>query len=266
MTAGVSVPPPSQEQSEYWRQILTGEQAGLKAYERIFRTLPSPPRCKLCQAPFKGPFAPVLRLLGFRRWRLNQQLCRWCISSLETHHGGAEIPVSLLFADVRGSTVLAERMAPAEFSRALDRFYSVVTGAIDAEHGVIDHLAGDGVMAMWIPGFVGAHHPQRCVAAGRHLATDLKREGASGLGFPAGVGVHTGVAYVGVVGEGGSLDFTVLGDAANTVARLGSSAAGGELVMSDVIVKAAGVDTAGLEARTLELKGKSEPFAAWAAP
>jgi adenylate cyclase len=74
------------------------------------------------------------------------------------------------------------------------------------------------------------------------------------------------VAYVGVVGEAGALDFTVLGDAANTVARLGSSAAGGELVLSDAIVRAAGIDTTGFQARTLELKGKSEPFRAWAAP
>jgi len=182
---------------------------------------------------------------------------------MEKHHGGAEIPVSLLFADVRGSTVLAEGMSPVEFSRALDRFYGMVTTVTDQEHGVIDHLAGDGVMAMWIPGFVGQSHPHRCVAAGYRLANLLGAEIPSGSGFPAGVGVHTGVAYVGVVGDAGALDFTVLGDAANTVARLGSSAAGGELILSDAIIRAAEVDTSDLKLRHLELKGKAEPFAAW---
>jgi class 3 adenylate cyclase len=77
------------------------------------------------------------------------------------------------------------------------------------------------------------------------------------------VGVHTGLPYVGVVGEIGSLDFTVLGDAPNTAARLGSAVASGELAMSDDIVAAAEVDTSGLDRRVLELKGKAEPFNAW---
>jgi class 3 adenylate cyclase len=71
------------------------------------------------------------------------------------------------------------------------------------------------------------------------------------------------VAWVGVVGETGAHDFTVLGDVPNTVARLGSAGRGGELVMSDQIVEAASVDTTGLEPRLLDLKGKAEPFSAW---
>ena len=81
--------------------------------------------------------------------------------------------------------------------------------------------------------------------------------------MPAGVGVHTGTAWVGVVGELGAHDFTVLGDAPNTVARLGSAAAGGELLISEAMVEATGMDTTRLAKRELDLKGKSEPFGAW---
>lgn len=248
---------------DYWRGILTGEFEALDPVKRLLRSLPSPPRCKICQAPFNGPFTPILKPLGLRRWELNQQICRICISGLSRHPGGAEVSVSLLSTDVRGSTRLAEQMTPTDFTKSLNRFYSIVFQAVDANGGVIDHIVGDGVMAMWVPGFSGADHPVRTVTAGRQLASALVADEGLGERFPAGVGVHSGVAYVGVVGETGSLDFTVLGDAANTAARLGSASSTGELVLSDEIVAAAAIDTNGLERRSLDLKGKAEPFPAW---
>lgn len=248
---------------EYWRQVLTAEGPGLSVLPKVLRKVPHGPRCKLCRAPFHGPFAPFLRLVGFRRWSLNAQLCRFCVGGVSRKPGGAEVDVSLLFADVRGSTTLAEKMSPSAFTKSLNRFFSLAAEAVDREDGVIDHIVGDGVMAMWVPGFVGDEHPMRAVAAGRRLARDLMQTEGLGDAFPAGVGVHTGVAYVGVVGEEGSFDFTVLGDVANTTARLGSAAAAGELAMSEEIAAAAGVDTGPLEHRMLELKGKEERFATW---
>lgn len=251
---------------EYWQTVLGGEDRSLDLMSRFLRRLPAAPRCKLCQAPFKGPFAPVLKMVGFGRWPLNPQMCRFCIRSLPKTRGGAEIPVSLLFADVRGSTTLAETMPPAAFREALDRFFALVTAAVDAEAGVVDHIVGDGVMAMWIPGFVGEHHAHHAVAAGLALATALSDDADRQGAFPAGVGVHTGLAYVGVVGEEPSLDFSVMGDAPNTAARLGSLAGAGELLLSDEAVAAAGVDTGGMHHRTVELRGKSAPLGVWALP
>lgn len=248
---------------DYWRKLLVGERRGLRGPPRLFKKVPRAPRCKLCRAPFQGPFAPIFRLVGFRRWSLNAQICRYCLGGLAKRPGGAEVEVSLLYADVRGSTRLAETLSPADFTESLNRFFSLSYEAVDSEEGVIDHIVGDGVMAMWVPGFVGSEHPERAVAAGRKLAERLAQSETLGNSFPAGVGVHTGTAYVGVVGEEGSLDFTVLGDVANTTARLGSAATGGELAMSNDIVAAARVDTTGLEHRTLDLKGKAEGFGAW---
>ena len=248
-----------QKKTEYWRRLLSGEIRGLSPNQRLFRSLPSAPRCKLCHAPFEGPFAPFLGAIGFRRWDLNAQLCGFCIKGIAKHEGGAEIPVSLLYADVRDSTALAETLTPAEFRSTLRPFFKATAAAVDAEWGIIDHIVGDGVMAMWIPGFVGEDHPARAIAAGRLLARTLQ----SAADFSSGVGVHTGEAYVGVVGEPGSYDFTVVGDTANTAARLGSAGTRGELVLSDEIADAAGVDTADLERRVLDLKGKAEPFPAW---
>jgi adenylate cyclase len=75
---------------------------------------------------------------------------------------------------------------------------------------------------------------------------------------PIGVGVHTGVAFVGRVGEGDACDFTAVGDAMNTAARLASSAGAGELLVSRAAAASAGLDDGGLEARTLELRGRDE--------
>lgn len=251
------------EIDQYWSDLLTGQGKGLGTAYRLFRRIPAAPRCKLCHAPFSGPYAPVFRLAGFRRWELNQQMCRYCVAGLEKVKGGTEVDASLLFADVRGSTTLAEQMPPAAFSEALDHFFALAFDAVDGEDGVLDHIVGDGVMAVWFPGFVGDKHAEAAVAAGRKLASTLASAPDLGKSFPVGVGVHTGVTYAGIVGEKGSHDFTVLGDVPNTVARLGSAAQGGELAMSEDIATAAGVDTSGLERRLLELKGKADPYPAW---
>lgn len=255
--------PPPDERSEYWTKLLAGTDSGLNSFQRALRRLPAPPRCKLCQAPFNGPYAPFLRFLGFRRWALNQQICKFCVRDLEKHSGGAEIAVSLLYVDIRGSTQLAEETNPREFTEGLRRYLAVVGGDVDAEQGVIDHMAGDGVMAMWIPAFVGRVHPHSALKAAIQIARDVSAAVDEGVGFPAGAGVHTGVAYVGVVGEPGSRDFTVLGDTANTVARLSAAAGAGEVVISQAVVEEAGIDSSTLDHRLLDLKGKAEPFDAW---
>ena len=244
--------------ADHWKQILTGEDPYLRKFQKYLGKLPSSPRCKLCMAPFAGPFSPLLRVAGFARWQLNSQLCVLCIRGLDKQSGGAEIPVSVLYADVRGSTTIAEEVGATEFSASLNSFYRTTAKVVDTEQGVIDHIAGDGMLAMWIPAFAGDDHPRRAVAAGRQLAAIL-----SGNELPVGIGVHTGVAYVGVIGELGSRDFTVLGDIPNTVSRMAGVAGAGELLISEPVAAALDLDTAGLERREVSLKGKAAPIGVW---
>ncbi len=79
-------------------------------------------------APFGGPVAPVFRFFGFRPWALNARVCRHCIGDLGKARGGAEVELSLLFADVRGSTSLAEHLRPADFSNLLPAFAAAAFG------------------------------------------------------------------------------------------------------------------------------------------
>jgi adenylate cyclase len=79
---------------------------------------------------------------------------------------------------------------------------------------------------------------------------------------PVGIGIHTGLAFVGVVqgGEGKVSDFTALGDNVNIAARLASTAGPGEILVSEAAFKAAQLERSTLEYRKLSLKGKSEPI------
>jgi adenylate cyclase len=229
---------------------------------RIMRSIPSGPRCKLCEAPFGGAGHAVLRYVGFGPSSLNRRMCRMCIRSLEKTPGGAEVELSLLFADVRGSTALAEHRGAGEFSQLMARFYGAAATAVDHEDGIVDKFVGDQVVALFIPGLAGADHAAHAVGAARELLTKTGH-GEGEPWIPVGAGVHTGVAFVGPVGEGDARDFTALGDSVNTAARLASCAAAGEIVVSASAASAAKLDTSALEARTLDIRGRAENVEAW---
>ena len=248
-----------------WEGFLTGEMRGLDRSRRIFARSPSTPRCKLCAAPYGAPGGPILKLFGGGPSPLNRRLCRWCIGKLENATGGAEVEVSILFADVRGSTTLAERMPPGEFSALLARFYGIAARVVDRWDGIVDKFVGDEAIALFIPGFAGQDHAARAVAAAQDLLEATGHADATPW-LPVGIGVHSGVSYVGFVGEDDALDFTAVGDTVNTAARLSKAAGAGEVLVSDETATAGALDTEGLEHRVLELRGREQTVGAWVRP
>jgi adenylate cyclase len=251
-------------QEEEWRALLTGKSRGLEMTKRLVSWMPAGPRCKLCLAPLRPPGSVVLKLVGFGPSKLNRRLCRACFKAVEKKPGGAEIELSFLFADVRGSTALAERIPAQEFSQLISRFYGTAAKAVDKWDGLVDKFVGDEVVALFIPGFAGEDHAERAIGAARELLHET-RSTDSEPWIPLGVGVHTGVAFVGRVGEDDACDFTAVGDAVNTTARLASTAAAGEILVSASAARASAFDTSGLETRTLALRGRDETIEAWVA-
>jgi adenylate cyclase len=255
-------------QEEKWREVLMGEARGHICWtpwmRRISRAIPSEPRCKLCDHPF-GPPGNITGFFGIGRpSRLNRRICNGCIRALEKHPGGAEIELSFMFADVRGSTTLAEQMSAEEFSQLLARFYGAAAEVVDRRNGIVDKFVGDQAMALFIPGFAGADYASDAIEAAHELLLATGHMNGEPW-IPLGASVHTGIAFVGSVGEGDAFDFTALGDPVNTAARLAASAATGEILVSSEAAKAAGLETAGLESRTLELRGRTETVDAWVA-
>lgn len=245
--------------SEVWRTILNGEDPGLPRLRRIWSRVPSSPRCKLCAAPFHGPGRILTRAMMHGASSANPLLCNACFGSLRKMPGGAEIGISVLFADIRESTGIAERTSAGEFRRLVQEFYRRATRAIERHDGIVDKFLGDGIMVLFIPVIAGELHARRAVEAGEAILGAVADPDLVAGGVRVGVGVHTGEAFVGTVGADDRLDFTALGDTVNVAARLGGEAAGGELLVSAAAWAASGRATSG-ERRALAIRGRTEPL------
>jgi adenylate cyclase len=177
--------------------------------------------------------------------------------------GGAVVPISVLFADVRGYTSLTERSSSAEMTTLLHRFYAAASRALLAEEAVLGTIAGDQVMAMFVPGLAGPRYPCRAVDGARSLLRAVGYGSPDGNWIEVGVGICSGEDYVGNIGGGGYKDFTALGDVTNTAARLQAQAQGGEVLLCAATYGAAFGSCSGAELRQYSLKGKAEPIAGY---
>lgn len=246
-----------------WRQMLLyGDLDNTRRLRRIFKHLPSSPRCVQCNAPFRGIGGLAVRwLMDLRPSTMNPRFCGDCEVFARKHLGGAEVEVALLFADIRGSTALAERTDAVTFSRLINRFYATTSDVLIRSDALIEKLVGDEITALYAPGFAGPDYARRAIESAEALLEATGHREPRGPWVPVGVGVHWGRAFVGAVGsDSGMVEITTLGDTPNTTARLASTARAGEVLISEAACNAAGFDTRGLERRDLSVKGRSEPI------
>lgn len=227
---------------------------GQRLGRRVFSLLPSARRCKFCNAPFRGPYAGVFGLVGYTPSRKNPNICERCME--RAPEGGALVPVSVLFADVRGYTRIAEQLSSIETTAILHRFYQAASVALLAHDAILGQIAGDEVMAIFVPGLAGSRYPKRAVEAAASLLRGIGYGSVEGPWLEVGVGICSGEEYVGNVGGGGFKDFTAIGDVTNTAARFQASAKGGEIVMCPATYETVAGAYGVVEARDLQLKGK----------
>ena len=250
---------PTQPPDTWLRAVLIGEDPGFTKFRNRMKRVPSSPRCKLCAAPFGGPGGAVLRHFGFARYPGNPAMCVQCVRQYQKiGQTGSEIPVTMLFTDIRGSTAIAERLRPKEYHDFLVRFYEIGSKAILDHDGLVDKYVGDEVIGLFFGGVSGPGHAAAAIDAAAELVVLAGRSDATPMGpIPIGAAVHTGEAYVGPTGPGGAVDdFTAIGDAVNATARLASAAAAGELLVSVAAAEAAGTLEPDAERRTLEIRGR----------
>lgn len=248
-----------------WKQIFAVGAPDLQKMQRLNKLLPSDPRCKLCNAPFGGIGGLYMRLRGKGRNNRNPNFCNACDAFIEANPGGAEIELSMLFVDIRGSTDYADHANPVDVSQRINAFLDTATRVINERNGFINAFYGDCVVAAWPPGFSGADHARLCLDTAKELAgysiTDHQ-----GQVIPVGVGAHTGPMYISVVtaARGTFRDVSVFGANVNLTARLASSAKAAEALVSEELLKAAGQELPPVEnRRELTLKGFETPVAAY---
>ncbi|MEK6222638.1 MAG: adenylate/guanylate cyclase domain-containing protein, partial [Chloroflexota bacterium] len=231
----------------------------------IFKIMPSEKRCKFCRAPFDGYGGTFVKnILHIFPSRYNPHYCNTCDNFAKKYQGGAEVPLTILFADMRGSTTLAENMDPREYSKLVNKFYIESSRILNNEGAMIEKLAGDEVTAVFSAGQSGEDYTRVAVEAAKKL---LRETGHGGDGEPwvsIGIGIHSGVSFIGSIGRpSGIMEVTTLGDVPNIGSRLTGEAKAGEIMVSEVALNEAGIDSTDLDKHELSLKGRSEKVTAY---
>src|SRR5262245_43273672 len=177
--------------------------------------------------------------------------------------------VTAMFADLVGSTALAERLDPEDAKVIVNDAVTRAIAAVEAFGGTVKDLAGDGVLSLF--GAPTAHEddPERAVRAALRVTEEISAyadevERAFGVtGFGVRVGVDTGPVVVGSIGAGSRVEYGALGDAVNTAARLQSLAEPGSVLVGEETHRRVAPVFAWSDPSEHELKGKAEPVTAY---
>jgi adenylate cyclase len=179
-----------------------------------------------------------------------------------TDLAGEDVEVSLLFTDVRGFTAYAETAAAREVVSRLNQLYGEIVPIVLRHGGHANKFIGDGLLAVFGAPDRLPDHADRAVAADREIVETIRRHRG---GLRIGVGINSGTGVAGTIG-GGRVDFTVIGDAVNTAARVESATrdTGDDLLITHATRTLLDDDDAWIERPPVPLKGKSQPVRIYA--
>ena len=182
--------------------------------------------------------------------------------------GGEVRTLSVVFADIRDYTRLAEQTPPAELVRVLNIYLEILTAAIWQEEGTVTMFIGDALMAIFNAPLPQEDHAPRAVRAALGMRTALEREherrGLSPAPISYGIGVATGEAVVGNIGARDRLqNYTAIGDVVNTAQRLESNATANQILLSAPAYLAVADLVDARELAPLLVKGKTLPLPAY---
>jgi len=186
---------------------------------------------------------------------------------------------TVLFADLRGYTRLAEQVPPARVVVLLEEFFSVLAKATEMHGGQIFHMAGDGMMAGFGVGDRAKDGAREALASGRAMLTNFasvarRWQRELSIDTAIGVGIHLGEVALGLLGPPGRQAPTLVGDTVNVAARLCSRARAGEVLFSSMVATALVDDTSGAtgwspqfrQLPQFELRGRNAPVDVWCVP
>ena len=180
-------------------------------------------------------------------------------------HRGERRIVTILFSDVKGSTALAENLDPEEVLEIMNKAFKILIDPVVKYEGKVARLMGDAILAFFGAPVSHEDDADRACRAGLEIiegakvfAHKLKKE--KGIeGFNVRVGINTGLVVVGEVGAGSNVEYTAMGDAVNTAARMESSAEPGTIQITEETKKHLQSEFMFLDLGGLQVKGRKEP-------
>jgi adenylate cyclase len=182
----------------------------------------------------------------------------------EIQLGGAKRRVAILFSDIRGFTSLSERMSPDEIASLLTSYFTEMVEIVFEHGGMLDKFIGDALMALWGAPLARADDADRATQAAlamQRRLEQLNRESAAQgrQSLEVGIGLDVGDVFAGNIGSERRLEYTVIGDAVNTAARLCSEASPGEVLISECLYRSLASPPPVDVLAPLQLKGKAQP-------
>jgi adenylate cyclase len=180
--------------------------------------------------------------------------------------GGQAVDCTVFNSDIRGFTPMSERMAPEQLVEILNEYFELMVESIFKFEGTLDKFMGDGIMALWGAPVAHPDDAYRAVCSAMDQMRLLEQFNAERASRPdhvplqIGVGIHTGRVVAGYIGSSKALSYTVIGDTANTSARLCGVAGPGQILVSEETLQQLGGRFEYRELPPTQLKGKERPF------
>src|SRR5437867_2724256 len=177
-------------------------------------------------------------------------------------------PITVLFADIAGSTAIAERMDPEDWTAIVSQAFARMNATVTRYDGTIARLMGDGVLAFFGAPVAHEDDPIRAVRCGLDMARavdELSGElnAKEPIDLKVRVGINTGPVVVGVVGTESASEYTAMGDAVNVAARMQALARPGTVLVSGATHRFVAALVESVDVGTLDLKGKANAVQAY---
>jgi len=171
--------------------------------------------------------------------------------------GGEKRRCTFLFTDVRGFTALSETLEPEEVTKIMNKALTIQSDAVKKYNGMVDKYIGDAMMAIFNAPLDLMHHEQVAVECAKEIQENIIK---ADIGVAIGVGVNTGEAVIGNMGSDTRFDYSAIGDAVNTAARLESATkeAGADILIGEETEKYCGITLKPL--KPIKVKGKEKPL------
>ena len=171
--------------------------------------------------------------------------------------GGEKRRCTFLFTDVRGFTALSETLEPEEVTKIMNKALTIQSDAVQKYGGMVDKYIGDAMMAIFNAPLDLMHHEQVAVECAKEIQENITK---ADIGVAIGVGVNTGEAVIGNMGSDTRFDYSAIGDAVNTAARLESATkeAGADILIGEETEKYCGIPLKAL--KPIKVKGKEKPL------